>query len=105
MAFQQKDPDWWEWPLALHRDQWPDEEEYPDEDSDEAELGETEWDKRYEKKGEEGFLALLRDLAPFLETPLMILVVGRDHSFSTCAAQAWTVRPGRKKVKTLAVSL
>jgi hypothetical protein len=113
MAFQEGDPDWWAWPLALHRDQWPDEEQYPDEDQfdedelgeDEDELGETEWGKRYEEKGEEGFLALLRDLAPCLETPLMLLVVGKDHFTSFYSAQAWTVHPGSKNVETLDVSL
>jgi hypothetical protein len=106
MAFQEGDPDLSERPLALHRDQWPDEEEYPaEEELDEDELGETEWDNRYEEKGEEGFLALLRDLAPCLETPLMILVVGKECFTSFYSAQAWTVHPGSKEVTTLRVSL
>jgi hypothetical protein len=105
LTFQERDPDWVEWPLALHRDQWPDEEQHPDEELDEDELGETEWDKRYDEKGEEGFLALLRDLAPCLETRLMILVVGKDRFTSFYSAQAWTVHPRSKQVETLNVSL
>ena len=50
MVFEDPDRDWYEWPLALHRDQWPCEEEYPDEDEqDEDELGETALDKLYEE--------------------------------------------------------
>jgi hypothetical protein len=103
LAFQGGDPDWFEWPLALHRDRWPSED--PDQELDEDEWGETEWDKRYEEQGEEGFLALLRDLAPCLETPLMLLVVGKDRFTSFYSAQAWTVHPGSKEVETLDVSL
>jgi hypothetical protein len=103
MGFQEGEPDWFEWPLALHRDQWP--PENPDEELDEDDWVETEWDKRYEEKGEEGFLALLRDLAPCLETPLMILAVAKDRHSPTCAVQAWTVHPGSKDVERLDVSL
>jgi hypothetical protein len=101
MAFQEGEPDWFEWPLALHRDRWPSED--PDQELDEDEWGETEWDRRYEEQGEEGFLALLRDLAPHLATPLTLLRVAMDRG--SCAAQAWTVHPGSKEVETLDVSL
>ena len=95
-----------EWPQALHFDDWPDEDPYPDEDEgDEVELGETEWDKRFMEKGDEGFLALLRDLIPCLETPLLILVTVRDAVFHSIYSQAWNVQPGAREVQTLEVSL
>jgi hypothetical protein len=106
MAFEEGDFDWWEWPLALHRGQWPSEDRYPDEEKwDEETLGETEWDRAYEEKGAEGFLALLRDLAPYLETPLLILVTIRDISDHSVQSQAWSVHPGAKEVETLGISL
>jgi len=86
--------DWWPSPAALHRDHWPKEEEYPDEDA----LFD-EWARRIGEQGDEGFLALLRDLGNALETPLLILAA--DHDFEDSSAKVWRVQPGNEKVETL----
>ena len=62
-----------------------------------------EVEKRFDEEGAEGFLALLRELAPHLETPLVILwgaELWRD--FST---KAWIVQPGAREVEILDVDL
>jgi hypothetical protein len=117
-------------PTALHQDRWPDEDPYPDEDeededssdeteedeedddssdeteedeSDEDSWEEDEWDRRHRDEGDNGFLALLRDLAPHLETPLLVLAM--EQGFMGASAQAWIVQPGAKEVETLGVAL
>jgi hypothetical protein len=52
-------------------------------------------------KGGEGFLALLRELAPHLETDLLIL--SASHAEGRCWAEVWYVRPGAKDVQHLKV--
>jgi hypothetical protein len=49
------------------------------------------WEDLYEEKGEEGFLALLRDLAPFLESPLLILCANSDHSDCVVFHPLWHI--------------
>jgi hypothetical protein len=90
------------WPAALHIDDWPDEDRYPDEEEeDEDGPRETEWFKRFQEQGDEGFLALLRDLIPYLETSLLILAV---EYFDFPGAEAWGIHPGAKDVTTLSLS-
>jgi hypothetical protein len=49
--------------------------------------------------GDEGFLNLLRDLGPYLATPLVVQAVTMDrHEFVD--AKEWIVRPGAKEVET-----
>jgi hypothetical protein len=69
-------------------------------------LEETEWDRRHRDEGGHRFLALLRDLAPQLETPLLVLVAIRDTTIGVHFwAQAWGVQPGAKEVQTLGIAL
>jgi hypothetical protein len=81
------------WPSALHISEWPDSEEHTDD---------QDWDDAMsdllEEKGEEGFLALLRDLAPYLETPLTIVWCDIFEGDFWGAAQ-WTVCPGSPDVE------
>jgi len=103
MAFSERDPDMWEWPRALHRDLWPSEERYPDmEERDALKDGETEWDKVFEANGSEGFLALLRGLAPYLETPLLVLVAVWSLG-EVPETQVWSIQPGTEEVETLEI--
>jgi hypothetical protein len=100
MSFNDKAYESFQWPAALHRDLWPHEEPNPD---DEDKLGNNIWDKLFEEKGRDGFLALLQDLAPYLETPLLIVLVnGLPNRSST---SAWSVQPGVKEVQELEVSI
>jgi hypothetical protein len=96
------DPLVWGWPTALHIDDWPDEDRYSDEEEeDEDGPRETEWGTRFAEKGYEGFLALLRDLIPYLETSLLILAV---EYFDFPGAEVWSIHPGAKEVETLHLS-
>jgi hypothetical protein len=106
MAFEEEDPNWSEWPLALHRDQWPDEDRFPDVAiSDTDPLEESAWDKAFEEKGKEGFLSLLRELASYLESPLLVLVTARTYDFNFAGATVWLVQPGTTEVQSLEVFL
>ena len=86
-----------ELPQALRLECLPSPEEFEDE---------TEWmDEvmiRLMNEGDAGFLALLRDLAPYLETPLLILGGGARGGWGY-AASVWRVEPGAKEVETLGV--
>ena len=99
MAHHDEEWDWWDWPAALRSEDLPSEDQYPDEDA----FFEAEG-TLYRDKGGEGFLALLRELAPHLESPLLILVVAATplHGFEY-AARAWRVEPGAREVETLGV--
>jgi hypothetical protein len=99
MAYKDQDPDAWEGPVALPRSQWPSGD--PDAVG-ENELDETEWDRAFDDKGAEGYRALLLELAPYLETPLMVLL--GLWNLQDGSAQAWSVQPGAKEVETLDVS-
>src|SRR3954447_16595115 len=68
MTYSEPLSDVWGWPQALHKNQWPDDDFEDDAQADQA------WFELFEEKGGEGFLSLLRSLAPFLESPLMILL-------------------------------
>jgi hypothetical protein len=94
MAFRDNTPDESEWPLALRRDELP---------SKDAPGADQALDDLYEKKGSDGFLALLRDLAAHLESPLLVLVVGSERGKGM--AQAWSVMPGADEIDTLVGSL
>ncbi len=77
------------WPQALRQDHRPDRDEFPDEESwrDAIYLA---WDE----KGDEGFVDLLRELGPYLLTPLMILAASRaGHG---ARAQVWRIEPRAK---------
>jgi hypothetical protein len=80
-------------PQAVHVDQWPDDEEYPDED---------DWDDAMqlvlEEKGNEGFVAMLRELAPYLQTPLTVVWHSIFEGHFGGAGQ-WTVQPGSPDVQ------
>jgi hypothetical protein len=96
MTFRDHVFDSWSWPQALHWERLPSEEQSPDEDQWDDEL-----DKRYDEEGDEGFLSLLRELAPHLETPLVILWAGQH--WDAGSAKAWIVQPGARAVETLDV--
>ena len=98
MTFRGDDFDGYLWPQALHWERLPSKEQYPDEDEFDSEL-----DKRYDEEGEKGFLALLRELAPHLETPLVILAA--DWDYNRGSAQVWSVQPGGREVEMLDVYL
>jgi hypothetical protein len=93
------DPDWDSaaWPQALRSEEVPHEEQYPDEEERYDALSD-----RFCENGDKGFLALLRDLAPYLDTPLLILVSGSARS-NECSGQVWRVQPGDTEVETLEV--
>jgi hypothetical protein len=55
----------------------------------------------YDEKGQDGFLQLLRDLAPHLETPLVILCLSAPCC--TGSAVAWSVQPGVREVEMLEI--
>ncbi len=104
MKFEDPEFDWWEWPLALHRDHWPAEEQGAGEyEGEEDDLEPDEWDKLFEEKGKEGFLQLLRDLSPLLLTPLLILAANRDGQ--DCWSRTWRIAPGAVDIETLEVSI
>jgi hypothetical protein len=90
----------WDSPRALKLADLPDEEADPDDDDYSDEEAEAD-----EKRGVEGFLSLLRELAPHIESALLILV-GEDRELEGhwYSAQAWLVQPGAKEVETLSVS-
>jgi hypothetical protein len=99
LVYSEDDLEVWASPAAVKLEDLPDVEADPDDDYSEAE-GEV-----WVEKGEEGFLSLLGELAPHVESALLILVgegsllSGHGHS-----AQAWLVQPGAKEVETLQVS-
>jgi hypothetical protein len=84
-------------PTAVPVDLVPHEADYSDEDA---------WfDARAEafyKHGDEGLLALLRQLSPYLESPLVILAL--DDDAEGCSAEVWTVHPGAQEALHLQVS-
>jgi hypothetical protein len=90
------DPDGKPCPVALHVDDRPAEGQYPDEWSDEV-----KWDCWLGAKGDEGFQALLRDLIPCLETPLLILTL--EHHQAP-GAEAFLISPGAKDAERLYLS-
>lgn len=94
MKYENEHPDLMEWPEALHRDRWPTKEQFPDE-----EAWHDAWDELYEDKGKEGFLALLRDLARYLESPLVVLFT--DWDSNGLVARVWNVQPGVKELEVL----
>jgi hypothetical protein len=81
------------WPEAMHLEDLPDDEEYPDED---------DWDDALQdllmEKGNEGFVAMLRKLAPYLETPLTVVWYSID-AYDFHGAGRWTVWPGSPDVQ------
>jgi hypothetical protein len=98
MTFRDGDIDGYELPVALPRERLPSEEQYPDDEEWNEEVN-----NRFDEEGAEGFLALLRELAPHLETPLVILwgaELWRDYS-----AKAWVVQPGASEVEMLDLNL
>ena len=102
ISFEETQPDYWQWPSALHRRFWP--SEYLDLDLDDPEANKV-FDLMYdlhEKHGAKGFLALLHELGPHLETQLVILVVCSEWSKSW--GRVWIVHPGGA-VETLNVFL
>jgi hypothetical protein len=86
-------------PRAVRLEEMPD----PDEYSNDDDLYMAQQDT-FDEKGGEGFLALLVDLAHYLESPLMILVADA----SLCggfgyAAQVLRIEPGGIEVESLEV--
>jgi hypothetical protein len=99
MTYRDEDLDSWATPAVLHLLDLPSEGEYPDEKA----LFQAEWDAFHEK-GDEGFLTLLRQLAPHLESPLLILRAAATSSNGIdYAARAWRVEPGAKEVESLEI--
>jgi integrase len=70
MAYRDEDWESWDLPAALSINDLPREDQYPDEDA----YFEAEG-KDYRERGDQGFLTLLRELAPHLESPLLIVAV------------------------------
>lgn len=93
-----EDGDWDAWcsPTAVKVEDLPDPDLYPDDDH----FFDAEFEV-FEEKGNEGFLALLRELAQHLESPLQFLVA--NHSGINHAATVWLVHPGATDVETLEV--
>ena len=99
MAYRDEDWESCDWPAALRSEDLPSEDQYPDEDA----LYDARADLLGEKGGE-GFLALLRELAPHLESPLQVLAVAASpFDGFYYGAGAWRVEPGGKEVETLEV--
>ena len=87
-----------EMPRALKLDELPNREKFTDEDSF--------WDaynEAFDEKGDKGFLALLRELAPSLVTPLMILALEVESNDGF--AHVWRVEPGATELETLDVAV
>jgi hypothetical protein len=85
-------------PIALHYSQHPNEEQYANDDDYYDALIDL-----YYEKGGDGFLALLNELAPHLETPLLILTIWGEGVFGYHGAGTWNVRP-RGEVEALVVT-
>jgi hypothetical protein len=81
-------------PEALLADEFPDRREYPHQDTWDDAVGDLA-----AAHGEERFAALLRDLAPYLETPLTVIwhCTLDDGGFG--GAGQWTVWPGSPHVQ------
>ena len=87
-----------EWPRAVKKDQLPDRDKYPDQVS--------WWDavfKVFSGRGDEGFEALLGELAPLLATPLIILA--SELISDSGSAQLWRIAPGASEVETFGVHI
>jgi hypothetical protein len=79
-------------PRAVKWDELLDRNQYPDEDSW---LGAIS--AMFNERGEEGFLSLLRELAPYLETPLAIAAVGFEKG--VYILMRWRIEPGASEVE------
>ncbi len=86
------------YPLAVPVRRLPTEKEYPDEGDRLAER-----ETVFEEEGDAGFIALLKDLAGCLQTPLMILAVMEEDGWRS--SQVWRVEPGSRQVETLTTSM
>lgn len=86
-----------EWPQAIKPSQLPSREAYAEE---------YEWedavDFAFGEKGDEGFLELLLEMAPYLESPLIILAI--QHPDADSDAKVWLVQPAATEVQTLEVT-
>jgi len=92
-----EDMDAWHRPAFVKIEDLPDEEEFPDEDA--------YYDARidvFHNKGDEGFLALLGELAAHLESPFLILYAEASllDGFGY-GAEVWRVEPGVAEVEHL----
>lgn len=56
-------------------------------------------DEAVSNGGEAGFLKLLLELAPYLETPFTVHTVGGDIFWFPLYAQEWHIRPGATEVE------
>lgn len=88
----------WTGPRAYPRQEVPS-EEVPGEaqDPDPQDRPEREFEDEYEdpEEGNYQFVNLLADLGPYLESPLVVLVVGATYCHgSPDEASAWVVGPG-----------
>jgi hypothetical protein len=89
----------WDLPRALKVEDLLDVEADPDDEDCEEEA------EVWAEKGEAGLLSLLGELAPHVESALLILVgEGSEFDGFHYSAQAWLVQPGAKEVATLRVS-
>ena len=82
------------WPRAVPVTELPKEEDYDDKDQ--------YWDDMhwvYFEGGNEGFTALLQELASCIETPMMILASWKEGWFSN--ARVWRIEPGSVQVEKL----
>jgi hypothetical protein len=80
-------------PQAVSEADWPADDEYPDDHAWESAVEDLLW-----KLGDEGFVALLQDLAPYLGTPLTV-VWHWTGSGEFLGAGQWTVWPGSPYVQ------
>jgi hypothetical protein len=83
-------------PLAILKSQLPDRAGYPDDEAYSREL-----EKAFDE-GDYGLKDLLREIAAYLTTPL--LIVELQHSPISSSVRFWRVEPGDEYVETLAVS-
>jgi hypothetical protein len=79
------------WPHAVRRELLPDPEDTAPADYDALEAD------VFAEHGGDGFVGLLRDLAPLLKSPLTVVALLRAGE--RCWAQAWTVLPGAAEVQ------
>lgn len=85
----------WCWPTAIRVEEVLDPNQYPDEESYEEAMCELRGEK-----GSEGFRDLLRNIAPHLESPLLILLGNLSYD---SGATAWCIQPGATEPVRLAI--
>jgi hypothetical protein len=82
-----------EWPLALRVEELPSEDDFPDN----RQLHKVVTGL-YERRGDDGFVEMLRELGPVLRSPLVVQAASCDSDRGFIRAKEWTVQPGACEV-------